>query len=100
MERKTHPGLEVMVNHPCTLGEGSLWDSKRNAICWVDILKGEIHEFKLNESAHRIYPVKEMVGTVALCKNGDFLAALKNGVALVRRSDGSIKTLVHPEAHL
>jgi sugar lactone lactonase YvrE len=100
MERKIHPGLEVTVKYPCTLGEGSLWDSKRNAICWVDILKCEIHEFKLSESVHRIYPVNEMVGTIALCNNGDFIAALKNGIARVNRIDGSIRTLVHPESHL
>jgi sugar lactone lactonase YvrE len=66
----------------------------------VDILNGNIHEFCTVRGKHRILPVKEMVGAVALCTNGDFLAALKRGLAFIDRRSGAVRQLFHPEAHL
>ncbi len=91
---------EVVVPHNCLLGEGPIWDFETKTICWVDILAGSIHVFCTTEKIHRMIPVKEMVGAVALCTNGDFLAALKSGLAFVDRTSGEIKLLFHPEIHL
>jgi len=41
-----------------------------------------------------------MVGAVALCTNGDFLAALKTGLAFINRTSAEVKLLHHPEIHL
>ena len=41
-----------------------------------------------------------MVGAVALCTNGHFLAALKSGLAFVKRNNGAVKLMHHPEVHL
>jgi sugar lactone lactonase YvrE len=100
MARTKSSDIKVLLNHTCLLGEGPVWDAGKKTICWVDILNGEIHEFILPENRHRRIQVKEMVGAVVLCSNGDFLAALKTGLALVNRERGSIKMLHHPEIHL
>lgn len=91
---------KIVVNHRCLLGEGPVWNAAGNSICWVDILKGNIHEFLLSENVHRRIAVKEMIGAVALCRNGDFLAALKTGLAFINKTDGAMKLLHHPEIHL
>jgi sugar lactone lactonase YvrE len=90
----------TVVNHTNELGECPLWDSKRKAIIWVDILKGEIHEFSILQNDHRTLRLNEMVGSVALFANGNLLAALKSGLASVDRGTGKVKILVHPELHL
>jgi sugar lactone lactonase YvrE len=90
----------VVTPHTALLGEGPVWDDQRKTICWVDILNGHIHEFAPSRSAHRIIPVKEMVGAVAICPNGNFLAALKSGLAFVDRRSGEIKRINHPASHL
>lgn len=91
---------EPVVKHTCLLGEGALWDHHRNAICWVDILRGEIHEYSIARKLHRVISLNEMIGTIALCPGGDFLAALKSGIAIVNRENGGVQRLIHPEAHL
>lgn len=91
---------EVVVNHCCLLGEGPVWDAANKSICWVDILTGNIHKFSLSENVHQSIAVKDMIGAVALCVNGDFLAALKSGLAFINRDSGEVKYLHHPEVHL
>jgi sugar lactone lactonase YvrE len=92
--------VEPVLNHTCMLGEGPVWDSSRNTICWVDIVSGRIHEYSETTKQHRAIDVHEMIGSFALCTDGNYLAALKNGLARVDRSDGGVHLLHHPEIHL
>src|SRR3954468_4310536 len=91
---------EVVVPHSCLLGEGPVWDSINRSIYWVDILNGNIHEFTPSRNKYRKIRVKDMVGAVALCTNGEFLAALKSGLAFVKRNSGAVELMHHPEFHL
>ena len=79
--------VEVVLSHICVLGEGPVWDAKRSVICWIDIMKGEIHEFSPRSKAHRTIPVNQMIGAVIICKDGNFLAALKNGFGFIDREN-------------
>ncbi|WP_227990552.1 SMP-30/gluconolactonase/LRE family protein [Flavisolibacter ginsenosidimutans] len=90
----------VVLEHQCQLGEGPVWDFEKRIIIWIDILKGEIHEHSPVEKWHRVLPVREMIGSVALCKDGDFIAALQSGFAFINRSSGEIKKIIDPEEHL
>ncbi|WPU92052.1 SMP-30/gluconolactonase/LRE family protein [Mucilaginibacter sabulilitoris] len=93
--------VDVAVNHLCKLGEGPVWDAKRGVMYWVDILSGEIHQYKTTQGLHEIAPLGEMVGAVALCKSGNLLAALKkSGLAIIDRKTGGVDMIVNPEAHL
>ncbi|MCY7328146.1 MAG: SMP-30/gluconolactonase/LRE family protein, partial [Saprospiraceae bacterium] len=53
-------------HHQCQLGEGPVWDARRQEICWIDIIKGEIHQYNLANDTHRLYAVHEMIGCFAL----------------------------------
>jgi len=92
--------IHVVTTYSCYLGEGPVWDDQRNAILWVDIMRGNIHEFSHTEHHHRVIESNVMVGAIALCDNGDLIAALKTGLCYIRRNTGAIKMLVHPEMHL
>ena len=92
--------IKTVTNHACLLGEGPVWDAETKTICWVDILKGAIHQFTPATNQYSIIPVNDMVGAVAVCTNGNFIAALKNGLAIVKRDSGEIRMLHHPEVHL
>ena len=96
----TQPTISTVTNHFSLLGEGPVWDAKRNCICWVDILNGEIHQFFVGLNNLRTCKVDQLIGAVALCKNNVFLAALKNGFAFIDRESGAIKMIVNPEEHL
>lgn len=90
----------VAVQHTCLLGEGPVWDAKRKMICWVDILKGGIHEYAPEQKIHTTIPVHQMIGAFAVCTNGNFIAALQNGFAFIDRISGETNMIADPENHL
>lgn len=90
----------VAFNHGCHLGEGPVWDAKRKAICWVDILNGIIYEYNTQHDTHRTIKVGQMIGSIAICTSGHFLAALQNGFAFIDRISGEVNMIADPESHL
>ncbi|MDN3547658.1 SMP-30/gluconolactonase/LRE family protein [Mucilaginibacter aquaedulcis] len=90
----------VLADHVCMLGEGPVWDAERHAICWIDILKGEIHEFNVNNASLKTISSNQLIGSIAICEDGHFLAALKNGLGTIKRDTGEINIFSSPEAHL
>lgn len=82
------------------LGEGPVWDADRNLICWVDILKGEIHQYHPQSAIHSVIPVHQMIGAFAVCSNGDFIAALQHGFAFISRTEGKVHLISDPESEL
>jgi sugar lactone lactonase YvrE len=91
---------KVLLECNCLLGEGPIWDSTSNILSWVDIVKGTIHEYSLTSKVHSIIPVNDMVGAIAHCENGAYLAALKEGLAYIDRESYDINFLTNPEKHL
>lgn len=81
----------------CLLGEGPVWDSQSASLYWVDIEGKCIHHLIVGSGQHRRIPVDSMVGAVALCTNGDLLAALQTGLAFINPESGETKHFVHPE---
>ena len=100
MTETTGLQIDVVIEHKCLLGEGPLWDGTRKSVYWLDILKGEIHEYATEKRATRTIPVAQMVGSIAVCKDGSLIAALKNGFGFVNPDTGQVRMIGHPESHL
>jgi sugar lactone lactonase YvrE len=100
MTEATGLQIDVVVDHKCLLGEGPLWDDTRKSVYWLDILKGEIHEYATEKRVRRTIPVFQMVGSIAICKDGSLIAALKNGFAFVDPDTGQVRMIGDPESHL
>ncbi len=77
------PGVEVVLDARCELGEGPIWDAARARLLFVDINHGQIHEFDPVTGGDRVVDVGQPVGAVALTHAGDWLAAVKNGFVRV-----------------
>ncbi len=92
--------VSIAVKHACFLGEGPVWDSKTGCLYWVDILAGHIHRFKPATDEFKTTKLNQMVGAVALCANGDMLAALQNGLSIIDQDTGQLVCVNHPEKHL
>lgn len=92
--------VEVVVSYTCILGEGPVWDVGRKTISWIDIQDGAIHEFDTAGEKHRVIQLNDLIGTIALCEDDKYLAALKSGLVLVDRATGETTPLLHPEANV
>jgi len=96
----TKAQAQVVLEHYSMLGEGPVWDDKLQRICWVDILGKEIHQYSPETKTHHTISVGQMVGAIAVCKNGNFLAALQNGFAFIDRNTDQIRMIANPEEHI
>jgi len=92
--------IDVVSKHRCRLGECPVWDVKQQMICWIDILRGEIHQYSPVGKKHIKLSVPRFIGSVALCKDGNFIAALKNGISIIDRKTAKIKFISNPEHNL
>lgn len=90
--------IETITDHKCELGEGPVWDARHNEICWIDILKGEIHQYAFNNHSYSFFPLHEQVGSIAICKNEDFIIATKSGIGFISRGGGEIQMALNPES--
>jgi sugar lactone lactonase YvrE len=100
MTNNPDPLLETVVAHRCLLGEGPVWDTRKKAICWLDIIDGEIHEYIPGKETFRTITVNQMIGSFAVCKNGGFIGGLKNGIGFIDRETGKTDVFAAPEAGL
>jgi sugar lactone lactonase YvrE len=82
------------------LGEGPVWDPVQHVICWLDILNGIIHQYHPATSVYSAIPVHQMIGSVAVCNNGDFIAGLHHGFAFISRSEGKVQMITDPEVDI
>jgi len=92
--------VERVVQHSCLLGEGPVWDPRNSCICWLDILNGAIHQFSTIAKQHTIIEVGQFIGCIALTTDGNFIAGLKEGIALIDRYSGKVNIMVKPEQQL
>ena len=82
------------------LGEGPVWDPIQNVICWLDILNGIIHQYHPATAVYSAIPVHQMIGSFAVCNNGDFIAGLHHGFAFISRAEGKVQMIVDPETDI
>lgn len=92
--------IEPLMDHACLLGEGPVWDAKQESICWVDILNGVIHEYAPATKKHHYIQLQQMIGSVAICTDGHFIAAMQHGFARINRHTGEVTFISDPESHL
>lgn len=92
--------VEIVSNHKCLLGEGPVWDEKRNSIYWLDVLRGEIREYSYLDEKEKVISVGQMVGAIALCTDDSFIGGLEKGIYFIDRNTAELKPIVSPEEHL
>ena len=82
------------------LGEGPVWDAANNTILWVDIMGSAIHVLDRNNDAFHSIATPSMIGSFALCNNGNIVAALQEGFVFINRNTGEISAIGDPEKQL
>lgn len=92
--------IETVITETSLLGEGPVWDFRKKTICWVDILNGLIHEYNPVDHSHKVISANQMIGAIAICKNGHFIAAMKNGFGFIDRDSGAVSMISNPEPDL
>lgn len=87
--------LELVLDAKAELGEGPIWDDHRHRLLFVDIMRGDIHEFDPQTGRDRVVHVGRPVGCVALTTRGDWIVAARGGFFRVDPVSGR-STLIAP----
>jgi len=80
------------------LGEGILWDSRREALWWTDIQGRRLHRYDWTHGPMRILDTPERVCSFGLVAGSEKLvAAFASGIALYDTHQQSVAWLARPE---
>ena len=83
-----------------TLGEGTLWSARDNAVYWVDILAPALNRLSLDGGAVERWVMPEPLGWVAERAGGGFIGGFKSGFAAVSLNPLTITPIGDPEPDL
>jgi sugar lactone lactonase YvrE len=72
---------ELIFDAQAALGEGALWDSRRQQLLWVDILGMRCWRSDPVTGQHSAYDIGQFVGTVVPRRSGGVMLAVHRGLA-------------------
>lgn len=90
--------MELLDTPRATVGESPVWDGATGHLWWVDV-RGP-HLFRTDPARARTeaWALPDPVGSLALCRSGRLLLALRRGVMRFDPRDGRLEPLAAPEA--
>jgi len=92
MDRFT-PAIDIALG----IGESPLWDDRRQALWFVDILAPAIFLLDPAGGTPARFAMPDLVTSLGLCADGRLVVALRSGVHLFDPVGGALDFLVHPE---
>lgn len=83
-----------------TLGEGTLWSARENALYWVDILAPALNRLSLASGKIERWAMPEPLGWVVENGRGELIGGFKSGFARISLDPRAVDYLADPEPHL
>lgn len=83
-----------------TLGEGTMWSAREQALYWVDILAPALNRLSLADGTIARWPMPEPLGWVVERERGGLIGGLQSGFAKIDLDPLTIRPIVDPEPHL
>lgn len=82
-----------VLEFPCTLGEGPVWDERYNMLCWVDIIEGTVHRYSPDEDVHELIELNQLVSSIVVREAGGYIVTLQHGFAYLDPETGRLEDL-------
>jgi sugar lactone lactonase YvrE len=90
--------FKPLNNTRCTLGEGPVFDDRRDVLWYCDILEKAIHGFFLHEERTETFSFDSEVGSIGVAETGRLVVALRNEVGLFDPDSGVFERIAEIEA--
>jgi L-arabinonolactonase len=79
---------EPLTDFVADLGEGPIWSAASQTIYWIDVTERKVFRHSFETGVSDAFAVSGMPGSIALCANGDLLAAFRSRAAIVSLESG------------
>jgi L-arabinonolactonase len=90
MQAATERGdAQLAVDCRCRLGEGIVWDERRQVLLWTDIHAARLWQYEPQTGETRSWRLADRLGSFALCESGCLLLGLAKGLYVTERHDGA-----------
>jgi D-xylonolactonase len=83
-----------------TLGEGTLWSARENAVYWVDILAPALNRLSLTDGAIERWDMPEPLGWVVQDRKGGLIGGFKSGFGRISLDPLAVTHIANLEPHL
>ena len=80
--------FDLFSDHTCELGEGPFWDSIKNRLLWVDIIKKNIISQSMESSNVDSIEVDGIPGCAVLSSDGGLVVGIDNNISLINNEGG------------
>jgi len=90
--------VSLALDVKAELGEGPIWDARRQRLLFVDIMRGHVHEFDPVSKGDRVHHVGQPVSAIAPTTGGDWLIATRHGFFHLNPDRGDVKPVALVEA--
>lgn len=87
---------QLALRYPAKLGEGPVWDQRRQALFWIDSTGNKVCIFYPASGRNQIYELDQNIGTLVLTENEDIVIVgledglyqldLRSGIVTLKRS--------------
>lgn len=74
----------------CKVGEGPVWDVAEQALYYIDIVERKVFRWDPASGARKSWDVPDMIGSMALRKNGGAIVALVTGIHTLDFATGEV----------
>ncbi len=92
------PELEHLLSVQNQLGEGPIWNHLEERLYWVDIERGNFHQFDPNTGNHQVNEIGLPLGVMGFRAGGGLVMATKRGFALWDSNKKSLEFVADPES--
>ncbi|MGD8285559.1 MAG: SMP-30/gluconolactonase/LRE family protein, partial [Desulfobacterales bacterium] len=92
------PIAKPVLTAGAVLGEGSIWDHRKNLLYWVDILGQKVNIYNPKTAENISFRVGQDVGTVVPWDSRFLMIAVSDGFARLDTETGEVNTIVKKEA--
>ncbi|MEI8314093.1 MAG: SMP-30/gluconolactonase/LRE family protein [Verrucomicrobiota bacterium] len=89
--------VDLIFDAKAALGEGAIWDARRKALYWVDILGQRFWRLDSATGKQEAFEVGQFVGTIVPRRQGGVLLALHHGLAAYDFDTRKLTMLCDPE---
>lgn len=80
--------VNKVISLKCLLGEGCVWDAVRNNLLFVDIEGKRVYAYNVKTLHMKSFEMNDMVGCLALHKDGGIVVAVKDTLVLINIDTG------------